>query len=308
MMSDLIKVNGYNPFKTLLLREYWENRRAILITPLVIAGLMIFLLLVTLTFKGTIHMNGAVLTLSDLMDDFSDHDAEQMREGIHLFMMVSATPIWIGVWFCMVFTALSSLYDERKDNSILFWKSMPISDTQTILSKLITIMLITPLVALIVASAFQIFLLIIGTFIFLLSDHSVWSLVWGPANLPLLVVNEMVVFVMYALWALPVFAWFMFASAIAKRTPLLVATIPMVLASVFEKIFLGSQYIATFFVNHIGLQRVIGNQFNDNLDDIPHLDTLAVIKTGADPEMWFGLALAAALLYGTILLRRRSNL
>lgn len=109
MISDLIKVNGYNPVKTLLLREYWENRRSILITPIVVATFMAVMLLGTLIFQGNIHMNGMVLTLSDVMDNFSDHDAEKVQEHIHLLLMAAAIPIWIGTWFCMVFTARKSV-------------------------------------------------------------------------------------------------------------------------------------------------------------------------------------------------------
>lgn len=308
MISDLIKVNGHNPVKTLLLREYWENRRSILITPIVIATFMAVMLLGTLIFQGSIHMNGMVLTLSDVMDNFSDHDAEKLEEHIHLLLLASAIPIWIGTWFCMVFTALSSLYDERKDSSILFWKSMPISDTQTVLSKLLTVTIIAPLVSVVIALVYQIFILIVGSLMILGTDFNPLTLLWGPANLPLLLVNEIVTFTMYGLWALPIFAWFMLASVIAKRTPLLVATIPLVLTIVFEKIFMGTRYIATFIRDHLGLEQVLGNQFNDRFDDIPSLDTLAMLKSGAEPELWFGLALAAALLYGTILLRKRSNL
>lgn len=308
MISDLIKVNGYNPVKTLLLREYWENRRSILITPIVVATFMAVMLLGTLIFQGNIHMNGMVLTLSDVMDNFSDHDAEKVQNHIHMLLMVFVVPIGIVMWFAMIFTTLSSLYDERKDNSILFWKSMPISDTQTIVSKLLTVTVTIPIVAILVALALQIFILIVASIMALYTDYNIWSLLWAPANLPLLLVNEVILLAMYGLWALPVFAWFMLASVISKRTPLLVAIIPMVLASLFERVFIGTHFIGSFFNNHLGIEHLLKKSFNDNFDDIPSLDTLAMLKSAADPQLWFGLAIAAALLYGTILLRRRSNL
>ncbi|MCF8474855.1 MAG: hypothetical protein K9G26_09170 [Emcibacter sp.] len=309
MLASLIKTTGYNPFKTLMLREYWENRRAIFTTPLVITAISMTLIIISMGIFGrSIHIDGESFTLNEFIANTSEQEAQDVKNHINYLLLGSSAPIMIGVWFCMIFTALSSLYDERKDNSILFWKSMPVSDTQTILSKLLTITLVIPLVAIAFAFIFQIFLLIVGSFATIGTEHSAWDLLWSSANLPVLILNEVVFMIMYGLWALPIFAWLMLVSVFAKRSPLVLATVPIVLIALFERIFFRSEYLLNFIDTHLSPAQMLNHVMNSNTNSINTLSSLNIIKSAADHNFWIGLSVAAAMLYATILIRRRNSL
>ncbi len=311
MLASIIKINGYNPFKALMLREYWENRRAIFTTPLVITAISMVLIIISMGIFGrAIHIDGTAFTLREVLSNISAHEAQELSNRINHLLLASATPVMIGVWFCMIFTALGSLYDERKDNSILFWKSMPVSDTQTVLSKLLTVTIVIPIVAIAFALVFQIFLLIVGSFATIGTDFSAWDLLWASTNLPGLVLNEVVYMIMFSLWALPVFAWFMLASVIAKRTPLLVATIPVALVALFEALFFRSDYLIRFIGLRMTGANILGegHGFGDNIVNLSPRTSLELIQSAAQPEFWLGLAIASGLLYGAILLRKRNSL
>lgn len=311
MLASIVKVNGYSPFRTLILREYWENRRAIFMTPLVITAVTMALVIISMGLFGrAIHINGDSYTLGEVIAEMSSQNTQDLSEHINHLLLASAAPVMIGVWFCMVFTALGSLYDERKDNSILFWKSMPVSDVQTILSKLLTVTLVIPVVAIGFAFIFQIFLLIIGSFYTIGTEYSAWGLLWSSTNLPMLLLNEVIYMTMYSLWALPIFAWLMLASVIAKRTPLLVATIPVALLTLFESLFFRSEYLAHFIGMRLTGAHILGTDdgFNENFRNLGPSTSLDIIQSAGQPEFWVGLGIAAALLYVTILLRKRNTM
>ncbi|PCI48666.1 MAG: hypothetical protein COB49_05790 [Alphaproteobacteria bacterium] len=311
MLASLIKINGYSPFKALMLREYWENRRAIFMTPLVITAITMALVIISMGIFGrAIHINGESYTLGEVIAEMSSRKTGELSDHINHLLLFSSIPVMIGVWFCMVFTALGSLYDERKDNSILFWKSMPVSDFQTILSKILTVTLVIPMVAIGFTLVFQVFLLIIGSFYTIGTEYSAWDLMWSSTNLPLLVLNEMIYMIMYSLWALPIFAWFFLASVIAKRTPLLVATIPVALIALFEGLFFHSDYLVRFIGMRISGAHIMGSEhgYAQNFTKLDPMSTLEILQSAASPAFWMGLAVAAALLTATILLRRRNSL
>ena len=77
MLASIVKINGYSPFKALMLREYWENRRAIFMTPLIITGLSMVLIIISMgLFGAAIHVDGDSYTLGDIIAKMSVQDTE----------------------------------------------------------------------------------------------------------------------------------------------------------------------------------------------------------------------------------------
>ncbi|NOZ42231.1 MAG: hypothetical protein GXP02_03560 [Alphaproteobacteria bacterium] len=309
MSAPLLRINGYHPFKALMFREYWENRRAVLTTPLVITALSMVVIIISMGIFGrSIHINGETFTLQQVIANMSMQDAQSLKDNVNHLLLASSAPIMIGVWFSMIFTALGSLYDERKDNSILFWKSMPVSDSQTILSKLLTVTLVIPLVAIGFTFIFQIFLLIVGTFATIGTDYSAWDLLWSSTNLPAMLLREVVYVIMYSLWALPVLAWLMLASVVAKRSPLLLAGIPVVLFALFEALFFHTRYLIDFIGKHLSGGRIQGMGMGGDFNHFSPRGPLEILQSATQPAFWLGLAVAVILLYITVQLRKRSSL
>ena len=134
-------------FKALLEREYWEHRGAFLKTPIIIGIVMsvILLLIYFTTDRFDIKMNGGQLAEFGAQS-IGSIDATKIQFGLDVFMLGSASLYHLVLFFILFFFVLGSLYDDRKDGSILFWKSLPVSDTQTVLSKLATAIVVAPLI------------------------------------------------------------------------------------------------------------------------------------------------------------------
>lgn len=309
MLASIIKVNGYQPFKTMMLREYWENRRAIFMTPLVITGLFMLLITVSMGIFGeSIHIDGERFTLGEFIAQMSAIEVEKLQEHINHMLLASTIPILIGAWLCMVFTALGSLYDERKDNSILFWKSMPVSDLQTVISKLLTIIFVIPVVALGFTFIFQIFLLIAGSLATIGTEYSAWDLLWSATNFPALILAELSAIIMYGLWALPVFAWLMLVSVVAKRTPLLLATIPVAVTAVMEELFFDTHHLLEFIARRLSINAPEEAHLGEELRQLSTRTSLDLFQSVTEPGLWIGFGIASILLYATVWLRKRNSL
>lgn len=298
MFSSLTKINGYNPIKALFLKEFWDHRRAILITPMVITGLfMIFVV-------------GALITGNDVF--FNDMSLnEQMKEGfseasdegwapssIITRMLVGSTVLlWIGALFTITFTSLSSLHDERKDGSILFWKSMPVSDTQEVLVKLATVAFVIPLMIIPFALIIEFFMVIVMTIIGLSNGLNLWEMLYSNINVPLLLVLNIVPQLITVLWILPIIAWFMLVSSFSRRPPFLVAfAVPAIVIATEEIFFNGS-----LLVNAIV---ILFKNWAQNLGQGTYFATTSF----SEPSFWVGLVIAGGLTAGSIYFRKRHAL
>lgn len=308
MLSNLTTINGYNPIKALFLKEFWDNKRAILVTPMVVAGLVMF-------FSVVAIINGSGLTIDG--ESMSAHLAAaeheiNSEEASSIITLLAAFPsiiIFIVLVFSMVFTALSVLYDERKDKSVLFWKSMPVSDTQEVLVKLATITVVTPLIAVAFAFIVQLFsALLLGIFVAINSDVGAWDLVYSNINIFGLIIFDIVPLMVNILWMLPIIAWFMLVSSFSRRSPFLLAFIVPILIGVFEGVFFRSTQFAELIASRFYHMAEHGVDFDDPEDINIVADSLGYLNSLADPSFWVGTAVAAAMIYGCIQIRKRNNI
>ena len=153
-------------FQLLLRREFWEHKGGFLWAPLVAGG--IFLLLSLMGFgvgemaarrasgnfnigDSRVEFNG--IDLGALTSQMDAHDMLRLGQGIDLSLFMASTWPLIVLAFVVFFYCLGALYDERKDRSVLFWKSLPLSDTQTVLSKAASALLVAPVIATLAALA-----------------------------------------------------------------------------------------------------------------------------------------------------------
>jgi ABC-2 type transport system permease protein len=222
----------------------------------------------------------------------------------------------------VLFYALGSLYDDRRDRSVLFWKSMPVSNTATVLSKLASMALVTPLITALVG-------IVVGTVIAIVAASTL--AVFGANVLPeLLTTSEfylaplavLAVIPVYALWVLPSIAWCMAVSAWAKRAPFLWAVGTPVLAGIllsWQQAMFDRDLGAEWFWEHV-VGRLFGSflpgmwfAFSDNwerVDDFQPAEqsVFELVSMSyaslSSPSLWIGLAAAAALVAVAIRLRR----
>ncbi|TXS95229.1 hypothetical protein FV139_04840 [Parahaliea maris] len=183
---------------------------------------------------------------------------------------------------------LGSLYDDRRDRSILFWKSMPVSEWEVVLSKLAVALLVAPAIYLAVALLTQLVCTGLSMLMVWRMDMDPFEQILGNVNFPHLVFMQVAGWVLTALWIAPVYAWMLMASAAARRSPFLTAAVPVVVLILAEELFFGSEY----------LRRAIGRH-------IPEQVVGAGLPVPAEmSSLLLGLVCAALFLAATVWLRR----
>ncbi len=282
-------------------RELWENR-ALFVAPAAIAAVVLASFL-----YGLPHLPGLV----------------RAEGGAHNFAMtyiaMAMAPI-VTLLVVTVFYCLGALYNERRDRSILFWKSMPVSDLVAVLAKAAVPLLIAPAVACAVVACAQLILFAL-TAAALLSNGLSLEPLWTQVPLPR--IWAVMVWGMFtvAIWCAPIWSWLLLASAFARRMPILWAFAPPFALCLFEKIAFGSSHLA----------ELLKERLTGALDHAFREDPAALAQTGVhlgragarhvafwlpsldpvgfltSPAMWIGLAVAALFLAITARLRRRQE-
>ena len=298
-------------FKALIIREFWEHRGGMFTAPLIMAAVFAAILVISaITGENFVVNNGEELNFTGkLSEGVAKFDAmnEDYRDKI-----IQIGLYWPSLLFGLValiislFYALGSLYDERKDRSILFWKSLPVSDTMTVASKFASITLAVPLCYFAVIVAFQLFELLYATVIWWFGGSSGVTL-WTSTNLFSVWANTLFSLVVASLWLAPLWGWLMLASAWAKRVAFLWGVLPIILTSAAE----GYMFRTTNFIEMVGER--IGKAFsiqNSNLhfnaggDMFETEMFLTASEAIASSSFWIGLMVAAVFLAGATFTRR----
>ena len=226
-----------NEFLYLIRRELWEHR-ALYIVPLVFATIVVLSVTVGIT-RGTSYVGGDHITKA--LQTLNGEDV-----GIALGVMS------FGMWalfslvsvFMVAFYLLDSLYGDRKDRSVLFWKSLPISDTQTVLSKLAVATLVVPAIILAASLATMFAVMLVMSIAFAFNGANPLTLLW--ANYPLFTVvsKTLAIALVHAAWFLPLTGWLLLASASAKKTPFLLAALAPLGIILAEKLAFNTERFA----------------------------------------------------------------
>jgi ABC-2 type transport system permease protein len=279
------------PFYWSVRRELWENR-SLYIVPLIVAVVQVFGFAITTI--GLADRRRAVLLL----------DAEHQRAAIEqpydlAAMMMIFIAFIVGVFYC-----LDALHGERRDRSILFWKSLPVSDLTTVLSKVTIPLVVLPLIAFAIVVCVQL-LMVLETGVVLIfhgmSPATTWTRVPMFQNWLVLLYG----LVALALWHSPIYGWLLLVSGWVRRATFLWAVLPIIAIQIFEKITFGTHYFGSF-VQH----RLMGfgpHAFNFQGRDHPTISSLAQLTPGrylSSPGLWIGLAVAAAFIFAAVRLRR----
>jgi ABC-2 type transport system permease protein len=275
-------------FTTLIRREFWEHR-PLWLTPLIVTACIILLTLV-----AAVQFSSPDVTSSIRFQRGRPLDPTMFLTGglaaVILFHHVIASIV-------ITFYLLDCLYAERKDRSILFWKSLPVSDTSTVLSKFVVAAVVVPTGVFLLAGitslvAAGILYLRFGTLASHLWDLSQWTRIYGVFLVGL--VSGM-------LWYAPVVAYLMLISAWAQRSVLLWAVLPWVMALLVEAYAFDTSYVGTFLRTRLGAPPSLAEQISAVPAMIPRVDFAAFFSS---LHMWLGVVAAALLLFGAIRIRR----
>jgi len=269
-------------------RELWENK-SIYFAPLIVAGVVLFGSLV-----GSAHLPERRRTAM-LLDEAHRRMAIELPYDIAA-MMIIITGFIVGLFYC-----LDALYGERRDRSILFWKSLPVSDITTVLSKVSIPLLVLPPIIFATVVVMQFIMLLISTAVLLPSGLG--GTTWANFNLLQQSVIMLYSVIVIVLWHAPIYGWALLISGLARRATFLWAVMPFFAIGIFEKITFNTTYFYSMVKN-----RVFGaGDLAFNLHRSFGIDSLTQLTPGrflSAPGLWLGLIFGAAFVIAAIRLRR----
>jgi ABC-2 type transport system permease protein len=210
-------------------------------------------------------------------------------------MMIMFTAFIVGVFYC-----LDALHGERRERSILFWKSLPVSDFTTVLSKAIVPLVVLPAVSFAIIVVTQFIMMLISSAALLPSGLAATT--WANFNLfreSLIVLYGLAAI---ALWHAPIYGWALLVSGWARRATFLWAVLPLLAIAFFEKITFNTSHFATMLGNRLMGFAPAAFDFQPHHDVA--VDSLTPGRYLASPDLWIGLAFAAVFVVAAIRLRR----
>ena len=279
------------PFYWSVRRELWENR-SIYVVPLIVAAVQVFGFAISTI--GLAERRRSVL----LLDPAHQRAAIEQPYDLVAMMMIFILFI-VGVFYC-----LDALHGERRDRSILFWKSLPVSDLNTVLSKVTIPLVVLPLIAFAIVVCVQL-IMVMETGVVLIFHGMSPATTWG--HVPMFQ-NWLVLLyglVAIALWHAPIYGWLLLVSGWARRATFLWAVLPFIVIEIFEKITFGTSYFGSLIRDR--LMGFAPHAFGFHGQGHPTIDSLVQLTPGrylSSLGLWIGLVVAVGLIAAAVRLRR----
>ncbi|MGA9799172.1 MAG: ABC transporter permease [Terriglobales bacterium] len=269
-------------------RELWEVR-SIYIAPLTVAAVALF----AFSLSAVVGIWEKTLRL----DPAQSRDVLAQPYDIAAGLMM-LTGILVSVFYC-----LDALHSERRDRSILFWKSLPVSDLTTVLAKVSIPLVVLPVLTFVIIVGMQWIMLLLSSVIVLARGQSVSEL-WmklGFVRMSVLLLYHLVT--AHALWPLPIYCWLLLVSGWARRATFLWAGLPLLAIAGVEEIMFRTWHFAAL----VG-SRLIGNapafSTPDNMFPSGPMTHMALGSFLTSPGLWIGLVVSAIFLAAAVRLRR----
>jgi ABC-2 type transport system permease protein len=269
-------------------RELWENR-SIYLAPLAVAGVALFgfsLGSIAGIWEKPLRLNPA-----------QPQAPYDMAAGL---MML--TGIVVSVFYC-----LDALHGERRDRSILFWKSLPVSDATTVVAKASIPLVVLPLLTITITFAMQWLMLLMSSAVVLAAGQSVATLWTNVSFLRMSWLMLYHVLTAHALWPAPIYCWLLLVSGWPRRATFLWAALPLVAIGGVEQIAFHTWHFAALVGGRlIGATPTVAATSPSMFptDPMIHISPGSFLSS---PGLWIGLAIAAAFLAAAVRLRRHQG-
>jgi ABC-2 type transport system permease protein len=275
-------------------RELWENR-SLYIAPLIVAGVVVIGFVFTAI--GLPERRRALLLINDAAKQRAAIEAPYSMAA----MMIMFTALIVGIFYC-----LDALHGERRDRSILFCKSLPVSDLTTVLSKVFVAFTVIPAISFVIIIATQLIIFLITSVALLVNGMSPLTTLTHTSlfHCALILLYGLVAL---SLWHLPTYGWMLLVSAWARRATFLWAVLPGIALGIFERVTFGTSYFANFMKYRFLKWADQAFAFRTGPNGHPVLDSLSQLTPDrylATPGLWLGLIFAAICLAAAVRLRR----
>jgi ABC-2 type transport system permease protein len=319
--------------KWLLRREFWEHKGAFFWAPAVIAAVMLVFVGGGIAYGiATGHMTDVmiggrhVVEAGQVTQAVPYETRAQMASIAASHYLAAAAPLFFVLPVVVFFYCLAALYDDRRDRSILFWKSLPVSDQMTVLSKVITAVCVAPVITIAIGTATALAILLLGTAVVAFTGVNLFGALFASPNLylaPLYLVGLLPVYIM---WAIPTVGWLLMVSSWARSKVFLWAVgTPLILVVLLKWFnFVISRVSDTTIDTHWFVENVVmrglgglvpGFWLPFSVDDPSLLGSQAhgvdlgsvfiqSWMTLATPGVWGGVVAGALMIVAAIRLRR----
>jgi len=265
-------------------RELWENR-SIYIAPLAVAGVALFGYLIATM--------GYVMSTSNLA---------QRRAALEEPYSFATALIMGAAFLVSIFYSLDALHGERRDRSILFWKSLPVSDLTVVLSKASIPFVVLPLLSFAIVVATVLIMVLLSTLVMVGSAAPIATL-----GTPMLFQMGLMLFyhliTMHVLWYAPFYGWLLLVSAWARRAAFLWAFLPPVAIGGIERIAFHTSY----FFNLLRYRFMGGPEQAGSSDNFLDPMNFTPGQFLASPGLWIGLLITVVFLAAAVRLRRNQG-
>jgi len=293
----------------LVRREIWEHR-SLYITPAVVGLIMVLTLLTAFVFASgyqeivDIGIVGAQSLASEA----------HRRAALLGVLLGNTAPFLVASGILTVFYCLDCLYAERKNKSILFWRSLPITDAETVISKFLTAALAIPLIAFAVVVVTHILILLLTGIFISIEGGSSMLLVWQSAPLFDAWTGMLIIMILLPIWFSPFIGWLLFVSAWTKRSPLLMAFLPLILVPTLEYWLFRTHLIGDAIQSRFTQLPIFKNidvrtlfdeeKFIANVDAVSLIGYIDIGAFLSSPQMWVGIVVCGLFMTGAIYVRR----
>ena len=328
-----------NTMKWLLRREYWENKGAFFWAPLVVGLVMLAFIGGTAGYalathglgdsvvNGSVVVNGHHMTKAEVLNEMPLAVRAKIAAVVANVWLAAAAPLFGVLPVVVFFYCLSALYDDRRDRSILFWKSLPVSDQQTVLSKVLTAVCVAPVITIAIGAGISLLMVLIGLTAVSFNGLHLFGLVLGNPDFYLAPLRLVGLLPVFALWAIPTVGWLLMVSAWARSKVFLWAVGVPVLLAVLAKWanfilgeYMGGGFDVKWFINNVilrGLAGVVPGAWLPFSKIEPASLVNAADQTVSagsiftqswltllQPDVWVGVAIGAAMIFAAMRLRR----
>jgi|TARA_Y200000002_G_scaffold355731_1_gene336935 ABC-2 type transport system permease protein len=295
-------------FFTMIRREIQEHKVAFIYAPFAVALVLCFVIASVYFGITDIQTNEFNFSTEIYDEDYQEGmllaSPEAKARVIRAGLIFLGLPILLTVGFGLLAYSLSTFADERKDKSLIFWRSMPVSDLTTVFSKLLFVIFIVPLLVLPNIILLQSVAMLSASIYFVSNDIVPFSYLWTSY---FLTDWFRIIFSLWAqaLWSLPIFLWLMFAGTYARR-PVIGAAVPLVATIVLERIIFKTNEVWEFIDNRLGFWSR-ADSFPIASEEIRVVDISDIILMLSTQAFWIGMITSAILVAGIVYTRSTNN-
>ena len=276
--------------KAMIVREIQEHKVAFVYAPFFVSFILCFVI-ASVYFGGTSIQTDQF----NFSTEYYDEEIRQAMQSVSSIsridivrtgLLVLGFPILLTVGFGLLAYSLSTFADERKDRSLIFWRSLPVSDLTTVLSKVFVVTLIVPLMVLPYIILLQLVAMTSASIFFATNDIVSFGWLWGSY-----IITDWfrIIFSLWAqaLWSLPLFLWLMLAGTYAAR-PIAGAIVPPVILIVLEGVIFKTNLVLEFIENRIGFWSR-SDSFPKEYQELRVVDITDILLLFSTQAFWIGI-------------------